>query len=99
MSPNKKDEKAVSMNRPTNIDMTFILWLFVLGVICLFVGIVNLYLTFNFPPLDSNPPLDFLFGYLGWLYNWNSYLQKAALFLLVSAATFLPIIYMKYTRD
>ncbi|MEM2144680.1 MAG: hypothetical protein QW279_04930 [Candidatus Jordarchaeaceae archaeon] len=99
MSPNKKDEKAVSMNSATNIGMNFILWLFVLGVICLFVGIVNLYLAFNFPPLDSNPPLDFLFGYLGWLYNWNSYLQKAALFLLVSAATFLPIIYVKYIRD
>jgi hypothetical protein len=99
MSPSRKgNEKAVSLNIGINIGKSFTLWLFVFGIICLLVGLVNLYLAFNFPPLDSNPPLDFLFGYLGWLYNWNAYLNKAAVFLLVSAVILLPIVYVKYVK-
>lgn len=99
MSPSRKsDEKAVSLNGENNTGTNFTLWILIFGIICLLVGLVNLYLVFNFPPLDSNPPLDFLFGYLGWLYNWNAYLHKSVVFLLISAAIFLPLIYVKYVR-
>lgn len=100
MGANSKDGgKTVSLSRAIGICPNFVLWLFIFGVICLLIGLVNLYLVFNFPPLDSNPPLDFLFGYFGWLYNWNSYLLKAAVFLLISITIFLKIIYVKHAKS
>nr|MDO8081624.1 hypothetical protein [Candidatus Freyarchaeota archaeon] len=99
MSPSRKgNEKAISVGRKVNTGTNFTAWLFVFGIICLLVGLVNLYLTFNIPPLDFNPSLDFLFGYLGWLQNWNMYLYRTAVFLLASAAIFLTIIYIKHVK-